>query len=260
MPEGHLLHRYARLHRKHLVGRPVAASSPQGRFTSGAERIDGRVLDDAEAYGKHLFHRFDDAVVHVHLGRQGTLLWLPSPPPAPRASVRLRMGAEAGAADLIAPLVCELGDDALRDEVVEGLGPDPLRDDADPEIAWAAIHASRRPIGALLLDQSVVAGIGNVLRAELLNMAGIHPSLEGSMLPRRTFDDLWTAIRGVMRVAAEEGRIITRRPAGVPAADIDEIEGRFVYKRERCGRCGSPLERLEIADRAINACPVCQPR
>jgi endonuclease-8 len=91
-------------------------------------------------------------------------------------------------------------------------------------------------------------------------MTGIHPSLVGSMLPRRTFDDLWTAARDVMRVAAEEGRIITRRPAGVPAADLDEIEGRFVYKRERCGRCGSPLEPLEIADRAINACPVCQAR
>jgi formamidopyrimidine-DNA glycosylase len=47
---------------------------------------------------------------------------------------------------------------------------------------------------------------------------------------------------------------------GVPAAGLDEVEGRFVYKRERCGRCGSPLEPLEIADRAINACPVCQPR
>ena len=71
---------------------------------------------------------------------------------------------------------------------------------------------------------------------------------------------LWIAARGVMQVAAEEGRIITRRPAGVPAADLDEIEGRFVYKRERCGRCGSSLEVLEIADRAINACRVCQPR
>ena len=169
------------------------------------------------------------------------------------------MVAEAGAADLVAPVVCELGDEALRDEVVGGLGPDPLRNDADPEVAWAVIRASRRPIGALLLDQSVVAGIGNVLRAELLNMTGIHPSLEGSMLSRRTFDDLWITTRGVMRVAAEEGRIITRRPAGVPAADLDEIEGRFVYKRERCGRCGSPLEPLEIAGRAINACPVCQP-
>jgi endonuclease-8 len=170
------------------------------------------------------------------------------------------MVAEAGAADLVAPLVCELGDEALRDKVVGSLGPDPLRDDADPEVAWEVIRASHRPIGALLLDQSVVAGIGNVLRAELLNMTRIHPSLEGSMLPRRAFDDLWIAARGVMRVAAEEGRIITRRPMGVPAAGLDEVEGRFVYKRERCGRCGSPLEPLEIADRAINACPVCQPR
>jgi len=260
MPEGHLLHHYACLHRRRLVGWPVEASSPQGRFARGAADIDGRVLDDVEAYGKHLFHRFDDTIVHVHLGRQGTLLWLPSPPPEPRASVRLRMRAEMGAADLIAPLVCELGDDALRARVVGGLGQDPLRDDAAPELAWARIHRSRRPIGAALLDQSVIAGIGNVLRAELLNMAGVHPSLEASGLTRRTFDDLWLTTREVMRAAADEGRIITRRPAGVPSVELDEIEGRFVYGRERCGRCGARLERLEIADRAINACPVCQPR
>lgn len=169
-------------------------------------------------------------------------------------------GCRAGAADLIAPLVCELGDEALRDKLVGKLGPDPLRDDADPEVAWAAIRASRRPIGALLLDQSVVAGIGNVLRAELLNMTGHPPEPRGLDASRRTFDDLWITTRGVMRVAAEEGRIITRRPVGVPAADLDEIQGRFVYKRERCGRCGSLLEPLEIAVRAINACPVCQPR
>jgi formamidopyrimidine-DNA glycosylase len=238
----------------------VEASSPQGRFVQGAGRIDGRVLDDVEAYGKHLFHRFEDTVVHVHLGRQGTLLWLPSPPPEPRASVRLRLRAEPGAADLIAPLVCELGDGSLRGRVVDGLGPDPLRDDADPEVAWAKIHASRRPIGALLLDQSVISGIGNVLRAEVLNMNGVHPSLEGSRLSRRIFDAVWRTTQRVMRAAAEEGRIITRRPAGEPTGETDEVEGRFVYKRERCGRCSTRLERLEIADRLINACPVCQPR
>lgn len=260
MPEGHLLHHYARLHRRQLVGQPVVASSPQGRLAEGAAHIDGRILDEVEAYGKHLFHRFDETVVHVHLGRQGTLLWLPPPPPDAGASVRLRMRAETGAADLIAPLVCELGDGALRDRVVEGLGPDPLRDDADPELVWARIRGSRRPIGALLLDQPVIAGIGNVLRAELLNMTGVHPWLEGSRLPRRTFDALWLTTESVMCTAADEGRIITRRPTGVPPDELDEIEGRFVYKRERCGRCATWLERLEIAGRVIHACPVCQPR
>ena len=110
MPEGHLLHRFARLHRDLLVGQRLQASSPQSRFAEGAARIDGHVLDDVDAYGKHLFHRFDGSVLHIHLGRQGTLLWLNAPPPPARGSVRLRMSAETGAADLIAPLRCELGE------------------------------------------------------------------------------------------------------------------------------------------------------
>jgi endonuclease VIII len=260
MPEGHLLHRFAHLHREHLGGRAISASSPQGRFAEAAARIDGRVLDEVEAYGKHLFHRFDGSTVHIHLGRQGTLLWLPAPPPAPRTSVRLRMSADAGAADLIAPLRCELGEVGLRDRVVSGLGPDPLRADADPDQVWSGLQATGRAVGAALLDQSLVAGIGNVLRAELLNLTGVHPETPASSIDRATFDALWRTTVDVMTTAVEEGRIITRRPAGATPADLDEIEGRFVYKRDTCGRCGTPVEGLTLANRAINACPVCQPR
>ena len=72
MPEGHTLHRLADLHNRRYAGRPVAVSSPQGRFTAGAELIDGRVLESAEAYGKHLFHSYGpDLVVHIHLGLHG---------------------------------------------------------------------------------------------------------------------------------------------------------------------------------------------
>jgi formamidopyrimidine-DNA glycosylase len=56
MPEGHTLHRLAALHTRRYVGRPVAVSSPQGRFATNAEMVDGRVLESAEAHGKHLFH------------------------------------------------------------------------------------------------------------------------------------------------------------------------------------------------------------
>jgi endonuclease VIII len=58
MPEGHTLHRLAALHRRRYVGRPVAVSSPQGRFVTSAELVDGRVLESVEAYGKHLFHTY----------------------------------------------------------------------------------------------------------------------------------------------------------------------------------------------------------
>ena len=73
MPEGHTLHRLAALHTRRYVGRPVAVSSPQGRFATSAELVDGRVLESAEAHGKHLFHHYGpDLVVHVHLGLYGS--------------------------------------------------------------------------------------------------------------------------------------------------------------------------------------------
>jgi endonuclease-8 len=141
-----------------------------------------------------------------------------------------------------------------------GLGPDPLRTDADPERVWNGVRSTDHAIGAALLDQGVVSGIGNVLRAELLNMVGVHPTTPGSSIDRATFDRLWRTTTDVMTTAVDEGRIITRRPGGVAPADLDEIQGRFVYRRDSCGRCGTPVEHLTIASRAINACPVCQPR
>jgi endonuclease-8 len=261
MPEGHLVHRHARELATRLRTGSVRASSPQGRFVDGAAAIDGRPLVGVEAFGKHLFLSFgeeDAAVLHVHLGRQGLWLW-PDTASSPRPSVRLRLASGDAPADLIAPLICEVGDARLRDTVVSTLGPDPLRDDADVATVRDAIRGSRQAMGALLLDQSVVSGIGNVLRAELLNMVGVYPTIAGAELGDGVYDELWSTTGAVMRRARDEGRIITRRPPGVPVETLDEPEGRFVYGRERCGRCGSPLDRLEVAGRAIHACRVCQP-
>src|SRR5690242_19500025 len=169
MPEGHTLHRLARLHQRRFGRAPVVVSSPQGRFTDGAADVNGRVLRQSDAWGMHLFHHYDGGrVVHIHLGLYGTFTEAPVPLPLPVGQVRMRMvGAEYGT-DLRGPTVCEvIGEPEIAD-VVAKLGPDPLRGDADPETAWKRIAKSRRPIGALLMDQAVIAGVGNVYRSELL--------------------------------------------------------------------------------------------
>ena len=117
MPEGHTLHRLARLHQRRFGGHPVAVSSPQGRFASGAAAVDGRVLRRAGAWGKHLFHHYAGGpIVHVHLGLIGAFTQFPVPAegelPAPVGQVRMRMvGTEFGT-DLRGPTVCELIDEA----------------------------------------------------------------------------------------------------------------------------------------------------
>ena len=184
MPEGHTLHRLARLHQRRFAGSPVAVSSPQGRFASEASEVDGQVLRRATAWGKHLFHHYaGGATVHVHLGLYGKFTeWARLPDedlPAAVGQVRMRMiGAEYGT-DLRGPTVCEIIDEAQVADVVARLGPDPLRRDADPSWPWERISKSRRPIGALLMDQTIIAGVGNVYRNELLFRHGIDPYRSG---------------------------------------------------------------------------------
>ena len=259
MPEGHLVHRYAREHDAKLRGEPLHVSSPQGRFAAEARVLDGRHLQRAEAWGKHLFHHWDDAsIVHVHLGQRG--VFLHGPPPAqvlPQA--RLRLEGSRLVATLIAPARCERLDAAGREAIVARLGPDPLRTDADPERALDAIARSRAPIGALLLDQRVIAGVGNVLRAEALSLCRIAPTRAGRELSRERAEALWTTLVELMRRAAEDGRILTAVSEGADRASIPEEETRLVYRQLRCRRCGEAIDARPIGGRTAYSCPRCQP-
>jgi endonuclease-8 len=258
VPEGHLLHRLAR-DQQELVGRALAATSPQGRFAEEAAALDGRSPGSVEAYGKHLHHRYDAGLgLHVHLGMQGKWLRLPGPPPA-RPQVRLRLAAPAVAWDLIAPSTCALIDDGGWKELVARLGPDPLRPDAEPDRAYRALRSFPGRVGAALLDQSVIAGIGNVLRAEGLFLAGIHPSRPAAAVDPETFARLWDVLVDLMRRSVDDGRIVT---APVPEAErrtVAEADARMVYKQDACRRCGSPVEVLSVGGRTAYACNACQP-
>jgi endonuclease-8 len=252
MPEGHLLHRLARDHAAAFAGHPVAVSSPQGRFAAEAAQLDGTVLEGTDAYGKYLLHHYEGGrTVVVHLGRRGLFLAFPAPAPDPRPQVRLRVTGPALAADLIAPLTCALRTPEDVARLVAGLGPDPLRDDADADLVWRRLSATRRPLGAVLLDQAVLAGIGNVFRAEALFLLGIAPTRPASALSREDFDRLWALLVRLLRAGVEAGRIVS--------VDGAEPDARWVYKRERCRRCGTPVLVRDVGGRTAYWCPRDQP-
>lgn len=203
MPEGHTLHRLALDHRKLFVGKPVSASSPQGRFEEGASLIDGHRVLAVEAYGKHLFYEFDrDLIVHVHLGLFGRFRKRRDPEAAPRGAVRLRLATKKACVDLSGPTACAIVTAQDQAELLSRLGPDLLRDDSDPQLAWHRIHRSRRSIGALLLDQSVLSGVGNVYRAEGLFVTGLHPETPGNALTHEEFSTLWETLAAMLRRCA----------------------------------------------------------
>ncbi len=275
MPEGHTLFRNARELRDAFAGLPTRVSSPQGRFAADAAVLDGAVVLGAESAGKHLFVEFaGDRLVHVHLGLIGTfdVVTGATEVPPPVGQVRLRLQAQrpdgVAYADLRGAIVCALVGPARRDQVVGDLGPDPLRDDADPERAWRRIRRSDRPVGDLLMDQKVLAGVGNVYRAEVLFRNRIHPLRPGRTLRVGQWRALWEDLVALMAEGVRLGRIDTVRPEHTPEAmgrppRADDHGGEvYVYRRtgQPCLVCDRPVRTAELAGRNVFWCSRCQPK
>lgn len=259
MPEGHTIHRLARDQRKRFLGHALEVSSPQGRFEEDAATLHGKHVEQIDAHGKHLFYRWsDDSLLHVHLGLFGRFRNHRCPPPEPRGTVRCRVVGPAHGFDLIGPTACELLSPAEEEAIRKRLGVDPLREDADADALWERIRRSRAAIGSLLLNQAVIAGVGNVYRAEALFAMRLHPERTGASLTRDQFDDLWEWLVEHMRIGVRYNRIITASVSDKPPSRLKRGERLLCYKKPRCGRCNSVIQSWELAQRKIYACPGCQ--
>ncbi len=265
MPEGHTIHRLAREHRRLFGGSVVCAESPQGRFAEGAALISGRVLASVEPYGKHLLYRFGGLPerLHVHLGLYGTFVPGQLPAPEPRGALRLRLTGQGSYADLRGPTACELMLPGEVKALLARLGPDPLKSRADPQRAWSRLSRSRTAIGALLMDQAVIAGVGNVYRAEVLYRARLSPFRLGRDVSAAEFAGLWTDLVQLMRLGVRDGRIITTLPEDRPAGwrrRPRREDSHYVYRRagEPCRVCGTPIRTEVMVGRNLYWCPYCQ--
>ncbi|HEU4336142.1 MAG TPA: DNA-formamidopyrimidine glycosylase family protein [Nocardioides sp.] len=282
MPEGHTLRKLADDLTSAFAGRTVRVSSPQGRFAADAEQLDGSRVVGADSAGKHLFVEHEgERFVHVHLGLIGHLdvhahVEGTAGVPAPVGAVRLRLVTvdddtdprPTAYADLRGAIVCDLVGPARRAEIIERLGPDPLRPDADPDRAWRRISASPRAIGDLLMDQKVLAGVGNVYRAEVLFRHRIHPLRPGNTLRSGQWRAMWADLVELMADGVRTGRIDTVRPEHTPEAmgrppRKDDHGGEvYVYRRtsQPCLVCGTTVRAGELVGRNIFWCPKCQPK
>lgn len=275
----------ARVYVEQFGGTLTRSSSPQGRFAESAALLDGRVLDGAESIGKHLFVTFGADTVHIHLGMAGRSFVHHDAlvesvaeesevrrEPARRvrpvtAVVRWRLENDRAWCDLVGPAACEILDEQQVAAIAARLGPDPLRVDANPSLGWDRVHRSGLPIAALLMDQKVFAGVGNIFRAEVLYRAGMDPMLPGTGVKRREFDALWADLVCLMTQAVEHGRIDTVREQDSPDAmgrppRVDRHGGEvYVYRRAEmpCHRCGTRVRTAMLAGRNLFWCPRCQP-
>jgi endonuclease VIII len=253
VPEGHTLE-LAALRMAPLAGHRVAALGPGRQSPYGlAQELDGCMLESVEARGKHLLAAFDSGrILHSHLRMTGAWHVYRDGEPwrRSRASAWLTLSAGGLVAVQFGGPVLELLDRArvALHPALRNLGPDLLY--ADPQIADAVARArarspAARPIGEVLLDQTVAAGIGNVVRCEALYALRIDP---------------WAPLGGLsdesVSALLEQSRRLLQ--AGVQARGALP---KAVYGARRCRRCGSAVQRRPQGDeaRTVHWCPVCQP-
>ena len=291
MPEGHTTHALAVRLDRAFAGSPVAVSSPQGRFEGGASLLDGLTMVGASAWGKHLFVQFErDRWLNVHLGLIGKFSVMRHPPRDGMAGshvpvegqVRLRLLNDTWVGDLRAPTVCAVVTPEKVDEIQARLGPDPLRPDADPDLAMSRILRSTRPIAELLMDQAVLAGVGNVYRCEVLFRHRVDPFRPGREIRPTTWRAIWDDVARLMPLGVAFGQIITMDDQvadalaevadGSAAAHTEAFTGArlgerferrfYLYKRtgEPCHVCGSTVRTQLIAGRNLFWCGRCQRR
>ncbi|AUG29716.1 MULTISPECIES: Fpg/Nei family DNA glycosylase [Microbacterium] len=331
MPEGHSVHRIARQFERNIVGREVAASSPQGRFAEGAAVIDGREAVEVRAVGKQMFLAFDgDVWLRVHLGMYGawdfageievdptiasangrmgqtnqrgtdldavfddagenSLSSIGAPrrtrvhvrmseqtrglesadddqwPPPVVGQVRLRLLTAVTSADLRGPTACELQTPDEVQATIAKLGPDPLVDDLGEgeERFVTTVRRKPTPIGLLLMDQSVVSGIGNVYRAELLYRALLDPHTPGKLVPEEVVRELWRDWARLLVIGVETGQMMTMDdldPEAYRRAMASRDDRHWVYHRAGlpCRMCGTEIVLEEMGARKLYWCPSCQ--
>ncbi len=221
-------------------------------------------------------------------------------PPPPVGQVRVRLATGVTVADLRGPTACEVLDPTATAAVLAKLGPDPaveddvrarMADAGDPsggpgagtgagagadvdagavaetpaaaDVVVDRLTSRATPVGQLLMDQSVVAGIGNIYRAELLFRARLDPHTPGRRVPRETARALWDDWAVLLEDGIRTGVMITREDLdadGRAAALVDPTERHWVYGRagEPCRVCGTPVVVEEMATRKLYWCPTCQ--
>jgi formamidopyrimidine-DNA glycosylase len=261
----------ARQLRAELLGRRIVSVAVHWPRTLGgmdpsefAARLTGQTVRGIGRRGKHLIVELDggDALV-IHRRMSGNLIFLLQEERDPWA--RVVFGLDDGRALVFSDprkfgRVLLLRQDALGD-LFSGLGPEPLGNGFTAEELAARLSDSSRPIKAALLDQSVVAGLGNIYADEALFRAGVNPLRPAALLSLEEIVRLRDAIRATLLLGIENGGTTFGRHRDVYDQAGTNLEYLNVYRRagQPCRACGQPIERVVIAQRSAHYCPHCQP-
>lgn len=272
MPEGDTIFRTARTLSRALAGKRVQRfESAFAKLSVDAEnaQLVGRELTEITAHGKHLLmYLGPELCLRTHMRMSGSwhIYRVGERWQRPRSELRILI--EAGGFEAVAFLVHEaelLGAKDLA-RTLDRLGPDVLAPGFDPEAAAERVLAAgARPICDVLLDQRVLAGIGNVYKSELLFLAGVHPLRGAATLSQAVARELTRRAQQLLRanVTAAHGGIVTYAGMRRTTGRANPGERLWVYERggQPCRRCSTPIvmQRLGEHARSTYFCPQCQP-
>lgn len=252
MPEGDTIHRAAARMNAALAGRVIEladAPSPRSPVHTRAAELQGRTLEGAEAFGKHLVAHFSGGLaLHSHLGMNGRWL-IAADGRLPYGKPWLRLASGRGIASQTGGKLLRIVSEsrARNDPGLLRLGPDPLRPGFDVEAAADRLRrlGAGREIGDALLDQEIIGGIGNVIRVEALFRAGVSPWRKVAELSGDELEAVVSENQRVMQISIAKGR----RPKAIYRAN-----------RRGCPRCRGPVESRGQGDdnRTAYWCPRCQ--
>ncbi|WIG57706.1 MAG: Formamidopyrimidine-DNA glycosylase [Ktedonobacterales bacterium] len=254
-----------------LVGRRIVgvevcwARSVQGMLPEEfAARLASRSVVGIGRRGKYLLIALDgEETLIVHRRMSGNLIFAARIDEDPYVRVALKL--DDGRYLLYSDprkfgRLALAASDAIE-QALPGLGPEPLAASFTPDVLAVRLAATRRPLKAALLDQSVIAGLGNIYADEALFRAGIHPLCTGASLSRDELQRLHAGIQGALRTGIEHGGTTFGRHRDVhneTGANLEHVE---VYRRtgQPCLRCGTPIARITVLQRGTHYCPHCQP-
>ena len=254
----------------HIIGRKLTGVTllwegivRQPSVADFRSRLTGQKVTGLARYGKYLvFSLTGDDLLIIHMKMSGSLLIgqdSSEPPKYTRAIIHLDKGNSIFFRDPRKFGAMWLVKD--KNSIVGRLGPEPLEDDFTPQVLAQRLKNRTAPIKALLCDQSVIAGIGNMYADEALFAAGIHPLRPGGSLSQDEIERLHTAIRQVLRSAIDnKGASIVNyyRPGGETGTAHSQFKVAHRLNQD-CPDCGTPLRRITVRNRGTYFCPECQP-
>lgn len=254
----------------HVIGRLITGVSLEwegmARPLTAAEltkRLSGRRIKALNRRGKYLLFGLDDGqTLVIHLKMTGSLLLgeqFSVPPQYTRATITLDNGYGVYFCDARKFGRMQITEDIKS--IIGGLGPEPLEAGFTAAVLGQLLSRRKTPVKAALLDQKLVAGIGNMYADESLFAAGIHPERPANSLSSKEIKHLHQSIRNVLAQAIEaKGASVSTyyRPGG----EKGDAQSAFKVAHRRgqnCPECGQPLERICVRGRGTYFCPVCQP-